>query len=292
MHSRKRLLVGSAVAALTLFTASVQAQTTIAQWDFDNGSAGVAFSATPATDSSGNGYTMFGYNETYGPSYGTDTVSGTGLSLRSAAQDGYTAGATGLNEWRPQQWTIELSVKLDSTAGWNTIIGRDGTPNHPSGAGAESTFYFQNNGIDDRFRLNFFTVGGQRLVMDSDFVPAAGQWYHVAMVSDGVNAMMYVDKLDGNGYQLSATGLLTGATAADNALASSDGLWTFGRGWYNGGFVDQITGNLDDIRFTDGALAPSAFLHATAIPEPASAAGLAGLALLGMAASRRRRGGV
>jgi hypothetical protein len=47
----------------------------------------------------------------------------------------------------------------------------------------------------------------------------------------------------------------------DNALAAKSNVWTFGRGWFNGAFVDQITGNLDDIRFTDRALSPSEFLH-------------------------------
>lgn len=280
-----RILPACGALALASFVSAASAQTTVAQWNFDNGVAGTAFSVTPAIDSSGNNYSMLGFNEVYGPSYSADTVSGSGLSSRHVGQDGYTVEA-GINNWAPQQWTIELSVKLDTLAGWNTIIGRDGTTDP---AGFESTFYFQNNGIDDRFRLNFYTAGGQRAIIDSNFVPLAGEWYHVAMTSDGATASMYVDQLDGNGYQLAGSAALTGVDAAANALATSGGLWTFGRGWFNGGFVDSITGNLDDIRFTDGALAPSQFLHATAVPEPSAAAALAGVFALGLGCARRRR---
>lgn len=50
------------------------------------------------------------------------------------------------------------------------------------------------------------------------------------------------------------------AIPADNALASGGFNWTFGRGWFNNNFVDHITGYLDDVRFSDTALAPNQFL--------------------------------
>ena len=58
------------------------------------------------------------------------------------------------------------------------------------------------------------------------------------------------------------------------------GTWSFGRGWYNGGLVDQIRGNIDNVRFSDVALTTNQL-----IPEPATIArlGLGGLML------RRRR---
>lgn len=234
---------------------------TVAYWNFDQGTAGTPFSTTPAVDLSGNNNTMFGYNDFYGPSYSTVTPSGTGLSSRHDAnhQDGYTQGGV-VNLWSPLTWTIEVSVKLDTQAGWNTIIGRDG-----SSGGPKSDFYLQNNGIDDKMRVDFKTLDGSNYILDSDFVPNAGQWYGFAVVSDGTTITMYADKMDGAGYQSVGSLAMSGA---NNALANAGGgNWTFGRGWYNGGFGDNITGNLDNIRFSDTALAVGQLLP---VPEPAT----------------------
>lgn len=240
---------------------------TVAHWNFDQGTAGTPFTGMPALDLSGNNNTMYGYNDYYGPSYSADTASGYGLSSRHDAnhQDGYTAGGV-VNTWSPLTWTIELSVKLDTLAGWNTLIGRDG-----SIGGPESDFYLQNNGYDDRFRVNFNTVGGTRCAFDANFVPNVGQWYGLAVISDGTTVTMYADKQDGNGYQSVGSAVIGGS---NHALAQTGANWTFGRGWYNGGFGDNITGNLDNIRFSDTALTVGELL---AVPEPATAS----LALLG-----------
>ncbi len=146
-------------------------------------------------------------------------------------------------------------MKLDHLNGWQTMVGRDGS----SQLEAEADFYFQKNNINNRFRINFDTVGGQRYVMDSDFVPVPGQWYYLAVVSDGNSLNMYVDELNGNGSQVVATMPLDPVN--NNALAANAYNWTIGRGWFNNSFVDHITGNLDDIRFTDRALTPTEFLH-------------------------------
>lgn len=275
--TRKAFLAALAVAGMGL---SASQGATVAHWNFDQGVAGTAFSVQSATDISGNGNTMFGWDPYWGPSYSTDTANSYGLSSRHDAnhQDGYTAGAP-VNSWSPLTWTIELSVKLDNVAGWNTIIGRDNS----SQGEAESDFYLQNNGIDDRIRLNFDTVGGQRYVLDSDFVPLAGQWYGVAIVSDGSQVTMFSDKSDGNGYQSVGTLALNGAN--NNALSQNNSVWTFGRGWFNAGFVDHISGNLDNIRFSDTALTPDQLL---VVPEPSTAALLGLMATVGFGIMRRR----
>jgi hypothetical protein len=263
MSYQKHLPTVALLTGLTLATSLTGAHgATVAYWNFDQGTAGTPFATTPVVDLSGNNNTMFGYNAFYGPSYSADTPDGSGLSSRHDAnhQDGYTAGGV-VNSWSPLTWTIELSLKLDSQGGWNTIIGRDG-----SSGGPKSDFYIQNNGINDRLRLDFKTLDGSNYVLDSDFVPNVGQWYGFAMVSDGTQVTMYADKQDGNGYQ--AVGALT-MSGANNALANgNNGNWTFGRGWYNGGFVDHIAGNLDNIRFSDTALGVGDLLS---VPEPGSA---------------------
>jgi hypothetical protein len=269
--------IAGLTAALTFGCLTAQAAT-VAHWNFDQGTAGVPFSTIPAEDLSGNGHTMYGFNEQYGPSYSSDTANGVGLSSRHVLQDGYTLSS--LNLWSPLAWTVEFSVRLDDVSGWKTIVGRDGSTG--IGGDLESAFYFQKSGIDDRFRINFSTIGGQRYVLDSDFAAEAGKWYGLAGVSDGITLAMYADKLDGAGYQL--VGSLGLNTENDNALRST-GNWTFGRGWWNGGFVDAITGNMDNIRLSDVALSPEQLIP---VPEPSV---LALFVMGSLAALRMRRRG-
>lgn len=248
--------VAGCILAIFLSASSAMAQTTLAHWNFDAGAADTPFAARPVDDISGNGYLLHGYDPAVGPSYGTETPSRSGLSCHlNGQQDAYTVDPA-LNEWAPSQWTIEISVRLDQIEGWNTIIGRDGSK---SPGGAKSDFYFQNNGTNDHFRLDFATMDGSRYEIETPYVATAGIWYHFALVSDGSAVSMYVDRGNGEGYELASSTPLTGA---NNALATSGANWTFGRGWYSGKHVDHIKGDLDDIRFTQGALPPTSFLHA------------------------------
>lgn len=232
---------------------------TLVHWNFDGGSDNTTFAALPAVDLSGKGYLFLGYDNEVGPAYSRDTPDGQGLSCGlNGRQDGYTVEPQ-LNNWSPLRWTIEISVKINKLDGWNTIIGRDGS-SFPGNL--KSDFYFQNNGTNDHFRLDFATVDGSRYMIESDFAPVPGAWYHVALVSDGTKVEMYIDEGKGAGYKLAASAALSRRTGANNALASNGSNWTFGRGWYNGAQVDWIDGCVDNLRFTDSALSPDKFLAA------------------------------
>ncbi len=272
-----------AIAALGNATAA-----TVAYWNFDEGTPGQFFSENPADDLSGNGYSMQGFSSTFGPAYSAagDTPTGTGLSLDTltGGRDGYTTDA-GINGWAPEQWTIEATVALDNASGFRTVIGRDGS----SFGGPLSNFYLQKfadgNGGLGSWRVDFSTAGGQSITIDTPFAPVAGTYYQLAVTSDGTNARFYVNDLSGSaGYTEIGSVALTGGTAADNALASNGSNWTFGRGWYNGSFVDHIDGRMDEIRFSDEALAPGQLIT---IPEPSGAL-LFGLGSLAMLRRRRR----
>jgi hypothetical protein len=80
------------------------------------------------------------------------------------------------------------------------------------------------------------------------------QWYRIAVTSDGVTINMYCDKMDGNGFVNVGSLDISAQSVADNALAVTNFQWTFGRGWYDGGFVDHIDGYMDDVRFSDEVL--------------------------------------
>lgn len=260
---------------------------TMAHWNFDQGTPGSNFDVPggiPVQDLSGNGNLMFGF-QTFSPVYSAVGDSPTGLGMSSThngGQDGFTHPAVSpvLNNWEPEQWTIETAVNLDVVSAFRTFITRDGGSFPPA-----SDFYLQTNGTNN-VRVDFATVGGARVEVVSNFIPTVGEWFRVAATSDNTTARLYIDRLDGSGYQLAGSQAIPGATAADRALASTGANWVFGRGWFNGGFFDHITGNLDDIRFSDVALGPSQL-----IPEPA-AWQLLGLMLTGLAGFRGgKRGG-
>ncbi|MGD8501090.1 MAG: PEP-CTERM sorting domain-containing protein [Phycisphaerales bacterium] len=259
---------------------------TVLHYDFEDGTPNTPMNDYPVTqqngvvgtvDLSGNGYDMLAWDDYWGPMFSSegDTPTGAGLSsFHDGHRDGY-APADGIRAWSPSTWTIELSFKYDDPAGWRTLIGRDDWTTIPDSP--EAALYIQSNGIDNAIRLNFATVSNERIVTDSTLIPEPGKWYHLAIVADGDQIDMYADQFDGLGFQ--NIGSLTMAAGVDHSLQPT-GTWTFGRGWWNGNFVDHISGNLDNIRFSDVALTTDQF-----IPEPATLVllGLGGLML------RRRR---
>ena len=201
---------------------------------------------------------MRGYDTTYGPSFSNVTYDGVGLSaFCNGSQDGYTSDPT-INNWSPETWTIEISFYIESFAGWNyTLIGRDG---QSSGTNV-SDFYLQLLDWDsNRLRLDYYSVGGARWTLNTDFFAQQGQWYHVAVASDGQTIDIYVDTLDGNGYQNVGTLDVSAQSVADNAIATPDKNWTFGRGWYDNGHADKMIGYYDNVRFSDTVLTPNQFL--------------------------------
>jgi len=213
-----------------------------------------------SVDISGNSHHMYAWNDYWGPMFSSegDTPSGVGLSsFHDGHRDGY-AWAEGLVGWSPSTWTIELSFKFDDLAGWRTLIGRDDPTTIPGDIAA--ALYIQSNGINDAIRLNFATVSNERIVVDTSLVPELGQWYHLAIVVDGDQINMYASQFDGLGFQ--NVGSFTMDGGVDHSLQPT-GTWTFGRGWFDGNFVDHISGNLDNIRFSDLALTTDQFLLST-----------------------------
>lgn len=260
---------------------------TIAYWNFEDGVDGQEF--TPAGEPLGSGGSddlitgtrMRGYSEAAGPTWTSSTPNGLGLAVEFVPNSDAYLFEGPLMNWAPEQWTIELAVQLDNILSWRTLIGRDGNTSPVP----ESDFYLQNNGIDDRWRLNIATAGGARRILDA--APTGGvqpdTWYALAVVSDGSTITMWSD--DGAGYQQIGTLDITDQTPAQNAFPVSNLTWTFGRGWFNGGQGDFVDGRIDNVRFSDMALTPDQFLGLA--PEPASA-GLMLMALFGAAAIRRK----
>jgi hypothetical protein len=253
-----RFVYSPAVAGLFALLAGELSATTIAYWNFDEGTANQLFCDNPPKDSSGGGHTMSGFDANLGPTYAaageTPTGVGSCLDTLSGGRDGFVDSPV-LNHWKPEQWTIEVTVWLDDTTGFLTVIGRDGS----SSGGAFSDFYLQKyadtNGGAGSWRVDFSTVGGQRITIDTGYAPKPKTWYQLAVTSDGANVRFYVNDLSGDaGYLEVGSEALTGTSAASNALAASGSVWTFGRGWWGGALINHVDGKIDEVRFSDKAL--------------------------------------
>ena len=240
-------------------------------WNFEDGTDGQDFTASGQTNESGGSYDtehnifMCGYSSTTGPSWSSFTIDGNGLSMNCAdsSEYSYIKGSPYLNAWSPSAWTIECAVYLEDISGWETIIGRDGSTDGDN----ESDFYLQKNDIDDKFRININTAGGERWILDGNYTAKAYNWYRLAITSDGITLKMYLND-NNSGYQEIGSLDISSQTVAENALAATDFLWTFGRGWYNGSQVDYIDGFIDDVRFSTQALTIDQLLGANSGTSP------------------------
>ena len=244
-------------------------------WDFENSSytGGAPANDLWFTDTSrgdalgangtiGSGGTLGrGWDQASGPQFDSDVVSPGGGSFAMDTVDNsgdmyVTEGA--LHNWSVSSWTVELQVNIDTIDGNETLIGRDGS----SYGASASDFYFQvlGSGI---LRLKYRTSDGTELTVDGSTVLQTGSWYGLASVCDTAagTVTLYVD--DGSGY--AQDGQAIGLTG-DLGIKSSGISWTFGRGWWNGGFVDFMDAHFDNIRFSNRALEPAELIALYSAP--------------------------
>lgn len=259
-----------AIVACACIGASSAHAAVIGHWTFDEGS------GTAAADSSGNGY---------------DATQG-------SAAGGWIAGKAG-NAYNLPRFMLDApdSVAVKNGGGstvtlsvWMTVSTV--TNNFQGIAGFEST-----GNAQDVYSLKMdntdkivWTVDGSSSFASADtltnYAAATGDgWVHVVGVYEqGVGSTLYVN------------GAVAGTGAAANAIQSD--ISTFGIGSYQGGGSWVFSGSIDDVQVYHQALSSSdmALLGANpgldldaiaAIPAPAALP--AGLALLGLAAMRRRR---
>ena len=163
--------------------------------------------------------------------------------------DSFDFGVKGSNAW-----TVEMSFKMTSVDGVSRLFGRDNvTP-----------------GVDDRGPLQIVVVGNNEKfdvraeILDGgntfrDAISPAnlkiGQWYNLAATADGKSLKLYLDALDGKGYQMVAQKPIEGA------LNSTLGLFSIGRGFVKNP-TDNMSGLLDEVRLSDTTLTPAQFLFA------------------------------
>jgi hypothetical protein len=159
-------------------------------------------------------------------------------------------------------FTLEAAFKTFSVDDFQVIVGKDGKPN---GTMNEQTLALKVRGDTSELQIELFddsnTIHGVR----SSGPLLADQWYYAAVVNDGTNLSLYLDRNDGAGYVLQGTdpNPLAGALwSGDAAESSTDSSWTIGRGMYGGGATDWFDGVIDEVRLTNTVLSPSQFLFA------------------------------
>jgi hypothetical protein len=261
--------------------ASAQAAT-VAYYPFETGPNGAAIGANGSTDSAGTSH-MSGFNAAYSSTVPAATVPQTGASnMFSASFSGTgdifdpapTTSTLGGHVFT--NFTIEAFVRFNALTGFQTVVGRDDSGSPGQGTGQQSLFYLSKAGGSNAFRVELVTASNALIAVSSASVAAIDIWYHLAAVGNATAGTL----------ELFVDGTSVGSTTGFNGMfdPGPNTAWTIGRGQFNGANVDRVNGFIDEVRFSDTALAPSQFLNA--IPEP-SAILLAALGFLGLL--RRRR---
>ena len=277
-----------------LLTASAVSAATVAQWRFENGTAGTDVPHTGPdgtfdgviTDVSGNGNNLSAWSQGGGTGYAyrsdvpytltpLNSVPNT-LSVKNTGggpgmftnRVGAPASATNIETITPTAFTIEVSYKPEN-GGHRTIVGRD-AQNVVTGTGALAALYLQAR-PDNSVGIGFADLAGnfheaysapgllQGFNFPTDNEGLTGTWYNLVGVSDGTNLKMYVDNvLVASTPIVSANpGLAIGTTNGGDWHA---GGWSVGRGLFGGGHGDRAYGFIDEVRISDAALNPAQFL--------------------------------
>ena len=223
------VLMGSAYLA-----ASAWAQTTVAHWSFDEG-----YGTTAADSSASNRTASLVGSATWTAMPPTNVASPVpvgpyGLSLGSSSY----AQAAGAAVDTSSNFTASCWVKLNSTSGFQTLLSIDG--NNLSG------FFLQ---LQGNGRFGFRKHGSDSTAATAYYaecpVPAsAGVWYHLTGVfSNTANRLL-----------LYTNGALAANVVYSGTVWSGAGNTAIGRGKYNGGNVDFVNGQIDDVRLYQSAL--------------------------------------
>ncbi|AKC83547.1 hypothetical protein IMCC26134_13585 [Verrucomicrobia bacterium IMCC26134] len=236
---------------------------TLAYYRFEDGVSDALITTTSDSIPGGDNMTVLGT-----PNYAADSLPYTkvprtgatntlGANFPASGNNGLIAPTNGaLAAAEMLDFTVEAFVRLDSLAGWQTIVGRDDSGNPGQGAAGQGLFYLSkaNNG---GFRVELINKSNINIQVNSSFVPTTGTWYHVAAVGDAAKGTLTL-YVNGN-----SVGSANGFNGLFVPSVGSDTPWTLGRGDYAAADVDFLRGDLDEVRFSRAALPPSQFLAAT-----------------------------
>ncbi len=288
------------IAAVSVTCAPRLDAATVAYWRFETGpanspvphavAAGAFDGSTPDFSGNGNSLSAWTQGDWAGFAYRAD------VPFSSVPQNGGTnkfsvkntgtypamftsptsSSPTGINARTitPAQFTIEASYKPEANGGYRTVVGRDAR-NVATANGDLAALYLQVR-PDDSVGIAFTDVSGYThnaysppgwlygFNFGSNPEGTGAPWYHLSAVSDGSTLKMYVNNVLVASTDLTTSGSPNRALAKGSVNGSdwTSGAWSVGRGLYAGGHTDRAFGFIDEVRISDTALAPGAFLAA------------------------------
>jgi hypothetical protein len=289
----------------------------VAYWRHEEGSPGALIPAGPDTvlDSTGNGNHMQTFNPAFTSGTYTSTVSpvplrsglpntlsidfGPGGDDPGLNDDNFTTAAKPVSGLLFDELTVEVAFRMDTVAGYQAILGKDGKPlGDVPGEDDSPVPPFKilirgddfPDGVPNQLFVEFIDGDGT-LNSDVHFLATRetvvpNQWYHVAVTIDADDANLWVAG-ENERYQLkdSITGDFAGP--GGNVLVQEPLGWSIGRGMFNNGVADWADAHIDEARISDMVLSRDQFLF-NAVPEPASLAIMA-IAIVGCGCWTRRR---
>lgn len=242
---------------------------TLAQWRFEDGKAGARFAAGTevVADAAGKSNELAVANEDTQPVYSADVpyakvpqsaetnanaanfTSESDFFTRDQPLNSFNFSPNGSNAW-----TVELSLRVRSVTGVNRVFGRDGNSPNGETRGPLQILTLGDDG-SDTFDIRVEILDGGNTFRDvvSPRTYRTGRWYNIATTANANTLNLYVDALDGKGYQL------VGSKAINGALSATPGGFSIGRGWNNQP-ADWMNGKVDEVRISDVALKPPQFL--------------------------------
>lgn len=267
---------------------------TIAYWNFEDGTADALapYSRTAAgqydggiIDYAGNGNNLSVWNNNWYryranvPAAATPQTGApnTGSVQNSNAFPAMSAIGTSLTNWSSESWTIEATIRPDDATipTHQTFIGRD-SQGAFSGDPSLAALYFAITPTG-ALRFVFTDAAGKNWALNTAAnVVQDAKWQAVAATSDGNTLSLYLKNLTNGDASYTLMGTLDISSSTNPAISTGSGdggdwdagVITVGRGLYNSFHTDRFFGHIDDVRLSNGALAPAAFLYTTPAPPP------------------------
>ena len=150
-------------------------------------------------------------------------------------------------------WTIEATFMTAYSDAWQGIVSKRGKRT----TGAEMPIrLFQRADTQKMEVLGVDDTGDEWYRVDANAVTETFQWYSMAATYDNKLVRLYVKGPGDSKYKLQASANVTRGAS----LSGWSRNWDVGVGFWDDHWADALVGLVDEVKITDGALEPGAFI--------------------------------